>query len=111
MTVAWSHTACLPPHCLSQEGPFADWEYDPSFLQPRLAPPSAAEASPRLPPLWNWHEQLEADGVYMYYWQANPSGGRDIKRQAISFPGAEPRGAAPYTKAEPGGGPGTASAF
>jgi len=26
----------------------------------------------------------------MYYWQANPvSGGRDVKRQAISFPSSE----------------------
>ena len=87
--------------CHTQEGPYADWEYDPSFLQPRRVPsgPAGGVGSP----FWNWHEQLESEGVYMYYWQANATnGGRDVKRQAISFPGAEPQGAASYSASASG---------
>lgn len=64
-------------------------------MQPRQSPGLSADALP----IWNWHEQLETEGVYMYYWQANASnGGRDVKRQAISFPGAgaTTKGAAQY---------------
>lgn len=38
----------------------------------------------------------------MYYWQANPTnGGRDVKRQSISFPGAvAAQGASHYMGAD-----------
>ena len=95
----WRYAANNFLHVRLQEGVYADWEYDPSLLQPRRTPGGGGPT----PLLWNWHEQIEPTGAYLYFWQANPNnGGRDVKRQSISFPQLEgaghQQGAAIYLK-------------